>query len=41
VIELDATGLASGVYFYRLIAGDASAGSARSFGATKKFILAK
>jgi len=32
-IELDATGLASGVYFYRLIAGE--------FVATKKIILAK
>ena len=37
----DATGLASGVYFYRLKAGDPSASSGRRFVETKKLILVR
>jgi hypothetical protein len=40
-VEWDASNVPSGVYFYRLVAEDASAGSARSFVATKKTILAR
>jgi hypothetical protein len=35
----DAAGLASGMYFYRLQAGDPSAGSGRGFVQTKKLLL--
>jgi hypothetical protein len=38
-VTFDATGLASGVYFYRLQAGDPSAGSGRGFVQTKKLLL--
>ncbi|MBI5473352.1 MAG: T9SS type A sorting domain-containing protein [Ignavibacteriae bacterium] len=37
--NFDASGLPSGVYFYRLQAGDASTGSAQNFVSTKKLIL--
>jgi serine protease len=37
----DASGFTSGVYFYRLRAGDASTGSARVFVETKKMVLMK
>ncbi|MBI5473272.1 MAG: T9SS type A sorting domain-containing protein [Ignavibacteriae bacterium] len=37
--EWDAKNMPSGTYFYRLQAGDASTGSARSFVATKKLLL--
>jgi spore germination protein YaaH len=40
-IRWDASSLPSGVYFYRLRAGDASTSSARGFVETKKMVLAK
>ena len=39
--QFDATGLASGLYIYRLQAGDPSAGSGQSFVDTKKLLLLK
>ena len=39
--RFDATGLASGLYFYRLQTGDPSAGSGHSFVDTKKLLLLK
>jgi hypothetical protein len=41
LVDWNAQGAASGVYFYQLQAGDASTGSARSFIQTKKMILMK
>ncbi len=38
-IDFNAAGLASGVYFYRLIAGGSSTGSGHNFVETKKMIL--
>jgi subtilisin-like proprotein convertase family protein len=40
-VDFDASRLASGVYFYRLEAGDPSAGSGHSFVQTKKMLLIK
>jgi hypothetical protein len=40
-VEFDASKLSSGTYFYRLTAGDPSAGSGQSFVETKKLILMK
>ena len=40
-VSFDATGLPSGVYFYRLQAGSPSAGSGQSFVETKKMVLMK
>ncbi|MDP2886344.1 MAG: T9SS type A sorting domain-containing protein [Ignavibacteria bacterium] len=40
-VKWDAGKNSSGVYFYRLIAGDASTGSARSFVQTRKLMLLK
>ena len=40
-IEFNASRLASGIYFYRLQAGDPSAGSGQGFVETKKMILMK
>ena len=40
-VEFDAGSLVSGVYFYRLVIGDASSGSAQSFVETKRLILVK
>ncbi len=39
--RIDATALASGLYFYRLRAGHPSAGSGQSFVDTKKLLLLK
>ena len=39
--KFDASGLASGLFFYRLQAGDPSAGSGHSFVDTKKLLLLK
>ena len=41
VVRWDAWSMPSGVYFYRLQAGDASTGSARGFVETKKMILVR
>jgi hypothetical protein len=40
-VEFDATGLPSGIYFYRLQAGDPSTSSGQRFIQTKKMILMK
>jgi hypothetical protein len=40
-VTLDASKMSSGIYFYRLIAEDASAGSAQSFVQTRKLVLLK
>lgn len=40
-VSFDAKGLASGVYFYRLQAGDPSAGSGQGFAATRKLLLVR
>jgi hypothetical protein len=40
-VEFDATGLPSGVYFYRLHAGDPSTSSGQGFVETKKMLLMK
>ena len=40
-VEFNAGNLASGVYFYRLIAGDPAAESGGVFSETKKMILIK
>ena len=40
-INFDANSLSSGVYLYRLQAGDPSAGSGQSFVQTRKMILLK
>jgi hypothetical protein len=37
----DATGLTSGIYFYRIKAGNTSPGSGQSFVETKKMVLMK
>ena len=38
-VEFDAIGLTSGIYFYRLRAGDPESSSGQSFVETKKMIL--
>ncbi|MDI6766579.1 MAG: T9SS type A sorting domain-containing protein [Bacteroidota bacterium] len=38
-LRIDGTSLASGVYFYRLVAGDPSTSSGQVFVSTKKFVL--
>jgi len=40
-VKLDASELASGIYFYQLKAGNSSSGSGQSFTDTKKLILMK
>jgi len=40
-VEFDATSITSGIYFYRLTAGDPSTSSGQSFTATKKMIILK
>ncbi|HEX9250732.1 MAG TPA: T9SS type A sorting domain-containing protein, partial [Ignavibacteriaceae bacterium] len=40
-VKFNASGLASGVYLYRLQAGDPSKGSGQSFVETKKMLLLK
>ena len=40
-VDFDATGLPSGIYFYKLQAGSPSAGSGQSFVETKKMVLMK
>ncbi len=40
-VEFDATNITSGIYFYRLTAGDPSTSSGQSFTATKKMIILK
>ena len=41
ITQWSASGVASGVYFYRLQTGDPSAGSGQSFVDTKKLLLCK
>lgn len=40
-IEFDASGLSSGVYFYRFMIGEAQTGQSQVFGETKKMVLLK
>jgi hypothetical protein len=40
-VDFDATGLASGIYFYSIIAGDPSSSSGQGFVQTKKMVLVK
>jgi hypothetical protein len=40
-VEFDGTNLPSGVYFYRLAAGDPSARSGQGFVSTKRMVLLK
>jgi len=40
-IEFNASSLSSGIYFYKLQAGDPSTGSGQSFVETKKMIILK
>jgi hypothetical protein len=40
-VKFDATGIPSGVYFYKLKVGDPSTGSGQGFTQTKKMILMK
>jgi hypothetical protein len=40
-VDLDASTFASGIYYYKLNAGDPSAGTGQSFSETKKMILLK
>jgi len=40
-VEFNATNITSGIYFYRLTAGDPSTSTGQSFTATKKMIILK